>query len=96
MSSKLRRFELLLPVRFNDGRDIPEEWLGSARRNCRTLRRRQFERQNVEGCWRHKGTLYRDDLSRIIVDVPDKRENRDWMKSFKRRWKIKLEQIDFD
>ena len=30
MSSKSRRFEVLLPVRFNDGRDIPEELLGEA------------------------------------------------------------------
>lgn len=30
MSSRARRFEVLLPVRFNDGRDIPEELLGEA------------------------------------------------------------------
>jgi hypothetical protein len=30
MSSKLRRFELLIPVNFNDGREIPRKWLGEA------------------------------------------------------------------
>jgi hypothetical protein len=30
MSSKSRRFEVLLPVRFNDGRDVPDELLGEA------------------------------------------------------------------
>ncbi len=30
MSSKWRRFEVLLPLQFNDGREIPGEWLAEA------------------------------------------------------------------
>ena len=30
MSSKLRRFEILLPLQFNDGREIPSDWLAEA------------------------------------------------------------------
>ena len=30
MRSKSRRYEVLLPVRFNDGKDVPEEMLGEA------------------------------------------------------------------
>jgi hypothetical protein len=30
MSSKWRRYEVLLPLRLNDGRDAPEEWLAEA------------------------------------------------------------------
>jgi hypothetical protein len=30
MKSKSRRYEVLLPVRFNDGRDVPDELLGEA------------------------------------------------------------------
>lgn len=30
MSSNWRRFEVLLPLRFNDGRDVPPEWLAAA------------------------------------------------------------------
>ena len=30
MSSKLRRFELLLPLRFNDGAAVPREWFAQA------------------------------------------------------------------
>jgi hypothetical protein len=33
MSSKWRRFEVLLPQQFNDGRAIPEEWIGQATTN---------------------------------------------------------------
>ena len=30
MSSKWRRFEVLLPLQFNDGREVPAEWLAEA------------------------------------------------------------------
>jgi len=30
MSSKWRRFEVLLPLQFNDGRSVPAEWLAEA------------------------------------------------------------------
>jgi hypothetical protein len=30
MRSKSRRYEVLLPIRFNDGQDVPEELLGEA------------------------------------------------------------------
>ena len=30
MSSRWRRFEVLLPLQFNDGREIPSEWLAEA------------------------------------------------------------------
>ena len=38
--------------------------------------------------------LYRDDLVRLVVDVPDTDDNRGWMREFKGRWKAKLEQLD--
>lgn len=30
MNNKLRRFEILLPLQFNDGRRVPDEWLAEA------------------------------------------------------------------
>jgi hypothetical protein len=30
MRSTWRRFEVLLPLQFNDGRDVPAEWLAEA------------------------------------------------------------------
>jgi hypothetical protein len=37
---------------------------------------------------------YRDDLVRLVVDVSDTDDNRNWMREFKARWKAKLEQLD--
>ena len=47
-----------------------------------------------EGHWRHGGVVYRDDLVRLVVDVPDLVKNRQWMGKFKSRWKSRLEQLE--
>ena len=53
-----------------------------------------YETQKVEGHWRHSGILYCDDLVRIVVDVADSPRNRQWMRQFKDRWKVRLEQLE--
>ena len=94
MSSKSRRFEVLLPVRFNDGRDIPEELLGEAVNEIVSpFGAVSFYRQAIEGHWQHGSALYRDDLACLVVDVADTVKNRKWMKAFKARWKKRLEQL---
>ena len=40
------------------------------------------------------GVMYRDNLVKIVVDVPDSAANRKWMKSFKASWKTRLEQLE--
>jgi hypothetical protein len=86
MSSKWRRYEVLLPLRFNDGRDVPELWLAEAVLEVVDLfGAASYETQKVEGHWRHGGALYRDELARLIVDVPDTKQNRATMLAFKSR-----------
>lgn len=95
MSSKLRRFEILLPLQFNDGSDIPTDWLAEAVLEIvGKFDAASYETQKVEGHWRYQGVLYRDNLVRIVVDIADTNENREWMREFKKRWKAKLEQLE--
>ncbi|MFQ5631629.1 MAG: hypothetical protein ACE5I1_22885 [bacterium] len=95
MSSKWRRFEVLLPLQFNDGREVPAEWLAEAVLEIvDRFGAASYETQKVEGHWRHGGVLYRDNLVRVVVDVPDSAKNRQWMKQFKSRWKTRLEQLE--
>lgn len=95
MSSNWRRFEVLLPLRFNDGRDVPPEWLAEAVLEVvDRFGAASYETQKVEGHWRHGGVLYRDDLVRVVVDIPDSTENRGWIKEFKERWRGRLEQLE--
>ena len=95
MSRSVRRFEVLLPLRFNDGRPVPEEWLAEAVLELvDSFGAASYETQKVEGHWRHGGVQYRDDLVRLFVDVPDSARHRRWMKDFKARWKVRLAQLE--
>jgi hypothetical protein len=77
MSSSWRRYEVLLPIQFNDGRDVPPEWLAEAVLEIVDhFGAASYETQKVEGHWRQGGVLYRDDLVKIVVDVADTPENR--------------------
>ena len=95
MSNKWRRFELLLPLRFNDGREVPAEWIAEAVLEIVDhFGAASYETQKVEGHWRQGGILYRDDLVRVVVDVFDNIRNRQWLKQFKARWQVRLEQLE--
>jgi hypothetical protein len=95
MSNKLRRFEILLPLQFNDGREVPSDWLAEAVLEIvEKFDAASYETQKVEGHWRHQGILYRDNLVKIVIDAEDEEANREWMRDYKARWKEKLEQLD--
>ncbi len=95
MSSSFRRYEILLPLRFNDGQAVPEDLLA---RTLLELEERfgavSCETQPLRGHWRHEGQSYRDDLVHVFVDVPDLGENRQFFIDFKNRLKVSYAQID--
>ncbi|SRR6266508_4506500 len=95
MSSKWRRFEVLLPLQFNDGTDMPGELLAEAVLEIADhFGAVSYETQKVEGHWRHGSMIVRDNLARLVVDVPDLVGNRRWMKDYKERWRSRLEQVE--
>jgi hypothetical protein len=98
MSGSFRRYEVLLPLWFNDGQPVPDD----------LSRRRHFARIGaaVRGrvvrdaddpqplVWRHEGESYRDDLIRVFVNVADEAEHRRFFLEFKERLKARFQQID--
>ncbi len=72
-----RRYEILLPLRFNDGQTVPDSLLAET---LLQLRERfgavTWETQIIQGAWEHAGQLFRDDLMRVVIDVPDTEANR--------------------
>ncbi len=94
MSNRWRRYEVLLPLQFNDGRAVPSEWLAEAVLEIVDhFGAASYETQKVEGHRRQGLVVYRDDLARIVIDVPDLAKNRPWIKHFKKRWKDRFEQL---
>jgi len=54
MSSALRRFEILLPLQFNDSRDIPADLLADAVLEIvEKFGAVSYQNQTVEGRWTH-------------------------------------------
>ncbi len=95
MNNKLRRFEILLPLQFNDGSEIPSDLLAEAVLEVvDKFGAASYETQKVEGHWRFQGVLYRDNLTKIVIDIADSAENHNWMREFKKRWKVKLDQLE--
>jgi hypothetical protein len=56
MSTKWRRFEVMLPRQFNDGRDVPAEWLSLAALEIADhFGAVSYETQIIEGRWQQAG-----------------------------------------
>jgi hypothetical protein len=71
-----RRYEILLPLRFNDGSPIPDDALHQTREEVVS----RFDGVSVlpgtiTGIWIQEGVRYEDSLVRLVVDVEDKTEN---------------------
>ena len=95
MKCKWRRYEVLLPARFNDGENVPDEWIAEALNELvEQFDAASFYAYAAQGFWKHGETLYRDELGLLVVDVPDTAANRKWMKAFKARWKQRLDQLE--
>jgi hypothetical protein len=95
MSRRYRRYEMLLPLRFNDGRRVPAELnqltLNELREHFGAI---SSDSQTVRGEWTHQGVVYRDDLVRVWVDVPDKKAHRDFFARYIRSLLKRYKQID--
>jgi hypothetical protein len=94
MSISGRRFELLLPLRFNDGRAVPDDLIVDALVELR----HQFgavslETQRIQGQWQHAGQVYRDELVRVFVDVEDTAHNRAFFQRFREDLRVRLRQV---
>ena len=93
--SNSRRYEILLPLKFNDGQPVPWTLIGDA---LVGLRRRfgavSWETQIIHGIWQHQEAEFRDELVRIFVDVPDHPENRKFFSDFKEQLKSQFRQLD--
>lgn len=95
MDRKSRRYEILFPTQFNDGRDVPQDLLGEATSEILVeFGAASCDTQTISGSWRHNGIIYRDSLIKYVAAIDDNKLNRRWMNKYKRRWKERLDQIE--
>ena len=90
-----RRYEILLPRRYNDGRPVPAALL---RQTFRELESRfgavSAEGQTILGAWRQGEKTYRDELVRMFVDVPAGPEHDQFFQDFKKTLKDRFQQLE--
>jgi hypothetical protein len=95
MAKPFRRYEMLLPLRFNDGKPVPAELIADT---LLELERRfgavSCESQTTRGYWSHEAESYRDELIRVYLDVQDTPEHRKFFSEFKELLKVRFRQID--
>ena len=90
-----RRFEILLPLKFNDGQPIPPELIKLtigdllARFDGMTM-----GPQHVVGIWQQEGTRYDDELIRFVIDVEDSEENQFFFSNLKTILLERFQQIE--
>lgn len=93
--SALRRYEIFLPRRFNDGSEVPDDLLIDTLLELR----RQFgavscETQIIRGDWTYQHHEFRDELVRVFVDVAPTDANRRFFATLKETLKGRFRQID--
>ena len=95
MSTSYRRYEILLPRRFNDGRPVPSRLVTQTLLELRErLGAVSCETQAIRGQWQHQQEAYRDELVRVFADVEDTAENRRFFLELKERLKARFQQIE--
>jgi hypothetical protein len=89
------RFEILLPLFYNDGRPVEDEkFVESDDEFVALFGATSTDSVTVRGHWVYKSTHYEDRLVRVRVDVPDTPENWQSMRDVKESLKRRFEQLD--
>jgi len=93
----MTKFEIYLPLRYNDGTDIETEKLKEIQQQliavfgAMTLSSLSAP---LQGKWRYRGVEYIDDIVRIDIIDREEWDSIQFFKNFKRRLKRKLRQLD--
>jgi hypothetical protein len=92
--TEMDRYEVLLPLKFNDGRAVPHELLAQTRAE---LKERfgaiSAESQVIRGEDEETGS-HGDQLIRVFVDVAATEENRHFFENLKERLKERFAQFE--
>jgi hypothetical protein len=89
------RFEILLPLFYNDGRAIEDQKFIEVDDELVTaFGATSTDSVTVRGHWLYQSTIYEDRLIRVRLDVDDTAENWQKMRDIKDVLKQRFEQID--
>jgi hypothetical protein len=89
--ARTKRFEILLPLNYNDGTLIePEKFYQTAEELCNRFGGVTQDTIRITGTWKYGGTRYRDDLLRLRIDSNDPTANA-FLQAQKEIWKKRFQ-----
>ena len=89
------RFEILLPLFFNDGRRVDvDTFLTTDEELINEFGATSNDRTVVHGRWTYGSITYSDQLARVRVDAEDTPANWENMRRIKEVLKVRFEQIE--
>jgi hypothetical protein len=91
----LRRYEILLPLKYNEGTPVErEKFQATWKELVQHFGGVTVETQVLKGFWRHEAVDYEDELLRVVVDAPDTPEAGAFFREWKETLKERFRQID--
>lgn len=92
---KLKRFEILLPLNYNDGRQIErEKFVLTHQELVDRFHATTVDTTKASGTWIYGGVLYEDVLVRITIDSSELEQAYPYFRTHKETLKARFEQVD--
>lgn len=89
------RFEILLPLFYNDGRAVePEQFSATDKELLDLFGASSTDTVRVRGKWVYQSVAYSDQLMRVRVEIEDSPENWETIRRLKETLKERFQQLD--
>lgn len=89
------RYEILLPLFYNDGRQIErEKFVETDDELVQAFGATSTDTVVVRGRWLYQSTIYQDQLVRVRIDVAETPENLQALRNIKETLKTRFDQLD--
>jgi hypothetical protein len=89
------RYEILLPLQYNDGTPVePEKFQETRRELVRRFGALTMDAPSTSGLWLSGGREYTDELIRFVVDTETTPDTDEFFRDFKERLKERFRQIE--
>ena len=93
-----RRYEILLPAQYNDGRTIMDECMACFPQTLMEVLDQfgalSYTPQAIQGVWIQHGTRYEDNLFKLTVDVADTVLSREFVAHLKGELLERFDQLE--
>ena len=92
---KLKRYEILLPLLYNDGSKIEKDkFLITNEELVSRFGATTTDSTKIVGRWIYEDQLYEDKLIRLTIDVPQSEDSDTFFRQYKEILKQRFKQID--